>query len=139
VFAQPAPRHCHRVAPIKAANFHDAFAGDLPRKTTDLMYADQRPFSVVAFSEPSDHPAWKTIPSWCLVSTKDHAIPPKTQQFMAKRAGSTISYVRRLPRPGAIPAEGRPGHDHECDPRRPLITGAVGGLAGPSGWSVSGA
>jgi hypothetical protein len=26
---------------IKAANFHDAIAGDLPRKTTDLMYAEQ--------------------------------------------------------------------------------------------------
>jgi pimeloyl-ACP methyl ester carboxylesterase len=78
---------------IKTANFHDAFAADLPRKTTDLMYAEQRPFSVAAFTEPSGDPAWKTIPSWYLVATNDHAIPPKTQQFMANRAGSTISYV----------------------------------------------
>jgi pimeloyl-ACP methyl ester carboxylesterase len=78
---------------IKAANFHDAFAGDLPRKTTDLMFAEQRPFSVAAFTEPSGTPGWKTIPSWYLVSTNDHAIPPKTQEFMAKRAGSTVSYV----------------------------------------------
>jgi pimeloyl-ACP methyl ester carboxylesterase len=78
---------------IKAKDFHEAFAGDLPRKTTDLMFAEQRPFSVAAFTEASNSPAWKTIPSWYLVSTNDHAIPPKTQQFMAKRAGSTISYV----------------------------------------------
>jgi pimeloyl-ACP methyl ester carboxylesterase len=78
---------------IKAANFHDAFAGDLPRKTTDLMFAEQRPFSVAAFTEPSGSPAWKTIRSWYLVSTNDHAIPPKTQEFMAKRAGSTVSHV----------------------------------------------
>jgi pimeloyl-ACP methyl ester carboxylesterase len=78
---------------IKAKNFRDAFAGDLPRKTTDLMQATQRPFSVAAFTEPSGTPAWNAIPSWYLVATNDHAIPPKTQQFMAKRAGSTISYV----------------------------------------------
>lgn len=44
---------------IKAENFRDAFAGDLPRKTTNLMQAEQRPFSVAAFSEPSGDPAWK--------------------------------------------------------------------------------
>lgn len=78
---------------IKAANFRDAFAGDLPRKTTDLMQATQRPFSVAAFTEPSGTPAWKTIPSWYLVATNDHAIPPKTQQFMASRAGSVVTSV----------------------------------------------
>lgn len=57
------------------------------------MYAYQRPFSVAAFTEPSGDPAWKTIPSWYLVATNDHAIPPKTQQFMATRVSSTISYV----------------------------------------------
>ena len=78
---------------IKAEVFRDAFAGDLPRKTTRLMQAEQRPFSVAAFTEPSGDPAWKTIPSWYLVATDDHAIPPATQEFMAQRAGSVISYV----------------------------------------------
>jgi pimeloyl-ACP methyl ester carboxylesterase len=78
---------------IKATDFRDAFAGDLPRKTTNLMQAEQRPFSVAAFTEPSGDPAWKTIPSWYLVATNDHAIPPKTQQFMAHRAGSITSHV----------------------------------------------
>jgi pimeloyl-ACP methyl ester carboxylesterase len=78
---------------IKAKDFRDAFAGDLPRKTTNLMQAEQRPFSVAAFTEPSGDTAWKTIPSWYLVATNDHAIPPKTQWFMAHRAGSVISHV----------------------------------------------
>jgi pimeloyl-ACP methyl ester carboxylesterase len=71
---------------IKAADFHDAFAGDLPERTTELMQATQRPFSVAAFTEASGAPAWKTLPSWYLVSTQDHAIPPATQRFMAARA-----------------------------------------------------
>ena len=79
---------------IKAEIFREAFAGDLPRNTTNLMQATQRPFSVAAFTEPSGEPAWKTIPSWYLVATNDHAIPPKTQRFMAERAGATTASVR---------------------------------------------
>ena len=78
---------------IKAEVFREAFAGDLPRKTTDLMQATQRPFSAAAFAEPSGEPAWKTIPSWYLVATNDHAIPPVTQEFMADRAGAHIARV----------------------------------------------
>jgi pimeloyl-ACP methyl ester carboxylesterase len=60
---------------IKASAFRDAFAGDLPVSITALMQATQRPFSVAAFTEPSGAPAWKSIPSWYLVATNDHAIP----------------------------------------------------------------
>jgi acetyl esterase/lipase len=55
---------------IKAEVFRDAFAGDLPRKTTNLMQAEQRPFSVAAFTEPSGDLAWKTVPSWYLVVSR---------------------------------------------------------------------
>ena len=78
---------------IKAAVFRDAFAGDLHRKTTNLMQAEQRPFSVAAFTEPSGEPAWQSVPSWYLVATNDHAIPPATQEFMADRANSVVSHV----------------------------------------------
>ena len=97
--------------------FREAFAGDLPRKTTDLMQATQRPFSEAAFTEPSGDPAWKTVPSWYLVATNDHAIPPKTQRFMAQRAGATIASVDGLARPDAVPAR---GHHPAHPPGRPL-------------------
>jgi hypothetical protein len=38
-------------------------------------------------------PAYKTIPSWFQIGTLNHAIPPAESLFMAKRAGSTITYV----------------------------------------------
>jgi pimeloyl-ACP methyl ester carboxylesterase len=78
---------------IKQSAFHDAFAGDLPLATTNLMWAEQRPFSLAAFVEPSGDPAWKTTPSWYLVSTEDHAIPPATEWFMARRAHAHIERV----------------------------------------------
>jgi len=79
---------------LKPEIFREAFAGDLPQRTTDLMQATQRPFSVAAFVEPSAEPAWKTIPSWYLVATDDHAIPPVAQEFMADRANARISRVK---------------------------------------------
>ena len=71
-----------------------AFAADVPRKVADLMYATQRPFSEAAFGSPSGTPAWETIPSWYLVATRDRAIPPATQRFMAERAGAHTTEVR---------------------------------------------
>jgi pimeloyl-ACP methyl ester carboxylesterase len=78
---------------IKRSAFHDAFAGDLPLAQTNLMWAEQRPFSVAAFTEPSGDPAWKTVPCWYLVATSDQAIPPATQWFMAQRAHAHIATV----------------------------------------------
>jgi len=91
---------------IKESVFREAFAGDLPRSTTRLMQATQRPFSLAAFTELSGTPAWKTIPSWYLVATEDHAIPPVTERFMAARAKAHVeeveaSHVPMMSRPKA--------------------------------------
>jgi pimeloyl-ACP methyl ester carboxylesterase len=39
-------------------------------------------------------PAWRTKPSWYLVSTEDRMIPPDAQRAMSKRAGSTVVEVK---------------------------------------------
>jgi pimeloyl-ACP methyl ester carboxylesterase len=74
--------------------FETAFASDVPTKLADQMWAEQRPFSQEAFASLSGEPAWKTIPSWYLVATQDHAIPPATQMFMAHRANAKIFTVK---------------------------------------------
>ena len=38
-------------------------------------------------------PAWQTIPSWAVIGTADHVIPPAEQVVMAKRAGSHITEI----------------------------------------------
>jgi pimeloyl-ACP methyl ester carboxylesterase len=86
--------------------FETAFASDLPTRLADQMWAEQRPFSQEAFASKSGEPAWKTIPSWYLVSSQDHAIPPKTQEFMAARAHAHVykvnaSHVPMISRPAA--------------------------------------
>lgn len=79
---------------IRPEIFREAFAADLPARTARLMQMTQRPLSAAALGEPSGTPAWRTIPSWYLVATRDRTIPPATQKFMARRAGSTIVEVR---------------------------------------------
>jgi pimeloyl-ACP methyl ester carboxylesterase len=70
---------------IKPADFADIFAGDVSPTEAALEAATQRPLSAFAYTQPSGPPAWKTIPSWDLVTLNDHAISPAGQKFMAAR------------------------------------------------------
>jgi len=52
------------------------------------MAATQRPITAAALEEPATKAAWKTIPSWNLVTTEDLAIPAESMRFMGQRANS---------------------------------------------------
>jgi pimeloyl-ACP methyl ester carboxylesterase len=91
---------------IATGAFRDVFAGDLSARDTALMAAEQRPIDEGALATSSGPPAWKTIPSWYMVATEDHAIPPATERFMAKRAGAVTvevnsSHVAMISQPDA--------------------------------------
>ncbi|GII51958.1 alpha/beta hydrolase [Planotetraspora thailandica] len=78
---------------VKHEVFRDVFAGDLPKATTELMWAGQRPSDLRALQEPSGAPAWKAIPSWYLVARNDKVLPAEAQRFMARRAGARVTEV----------------------------------------------
>lgn len=78
---------------IALDRFRAVFAADVPAGQADLMARTQRPLALTANFEPSGEPAWRTIPSWDLITTQDKAIPPAGQWFMAKRAGAHIASV----------------------------------------------
>jgi pimeloyl-ACP methyl ester carboxylesterase len=71
---------------VNADSFHKIFAADLPAEQTALLAAAQRPLAAAAFTDASGPPAWKTIPSWALVATKDNTIGTANTRFMAQRA-----------------------------------------------------
>ena len=92
---------------IKLGVFPQVFANDLPATTAAQLAASQRPITFGALQEPSGAPAWRSLPSWYLVGTDDHILPPALQLFMAQRAESTItqvpaSHLSMLSRPGAV-------------------------------------
>ena len=89
------------------AGFRECFANGVDEQTARLLAAGQRPASAAQFSDPSSVPAWETIPSWALLGTRDHVIPPALQAEMYERADARITRVRAghltpITRPGAV-------------------------------------
>ncbi|MBY0175558.1 MULTISPECIES: alpha/beta fold hydrolase [Curtobacterium] len=71
--------------------FPAVFAGGLDRETAEVLAVSQRPLSAVAFGEPAAVAAWRSRPSWGIVSSADHTINPDVERFGYQRAG-----VRRV-------------------------------------------
>jgi pimeloyl-ACP methyl ester carboxylesterase len=78
---------------LDRAKFAASFAGDVPAGEANFMADSQVPWGVQALAGTVTEPAWKSKPSWYLVSTEDHMIPPPAQRMMAKRAGAKVSEV----------------------------------------------
>jgi pimeloyl-ACP methyl ester carboxylesterase len=78
---------------LDKAKFHAAFAADVDAEKAAFMADSQVPWGVGALSGEISEPAWKSKPSWYLVATDDHMIPPPAQRFMSERAGSTVIEV----------------------------------------------
>jgi pimeloyl-ACP methyl ester carboxylesterase len=67
--------------------FPAVFAGGLDLEKAKVFAVSQRPLSAVAFGEPASVAAWKTKPSWGIVSSADHTINPDVERFGYQRAG----------------------------------------------------
>jgi pimeloyl-ACP methyl ester carboxylesterase len=73
--------------------FHASFAGDLSADEAAFMADSQVPWGVEALSGTISEPAWRSKPSWYLITTEDRMIPPPAQRSMSARAGSTVEEV----------------------------------------------
>jgi pimeloyl-ACP methyl ester carboxylesterase len=89
--------------------FPASFAGDVPAEQAAFMADSQVPWGVDAPGGQITEPAWRTKPSWYLVTTEDRMIPPAAQRTMSERAGSTVievsgSHAIYVSRPAAVAA-----------------------------------
>jgi pimeloyl-ACP methyl ester carboxylesterase len=78
---------------LDPAKFADSFAADIPADRAEFLANSQVPWGLDALNGAVTSPAWKTKPSWYLVSTEDRMIPPPAQRSMAKRDGATLTEV----------------------------------------------
>ena len=78
---------------VDPASFREVVAADLPEAQAAVLAAAQRPAADRAFGEPSGPVAWKTLPSWAVVSPNDRVIGPSGERLMAERAGAAIVEV----------------------------------------------
>ena len=70
---------------VDRGQFHADFCADVPAGDAAVMAATQKPLSASVFKASVPVAAWKTIPSWYVVSKRDHAINPDLERFYAKR------------------------------------------------------
>jgi pimeloyl-ACP methyl ester carboxylesterase len=71
---------------LDKAKFAAAFAADVKPEVAAFMADSQVPWGVACLDGKITSPAWKVKPSWYLVTTEDHMIPPALQHMMAARA-----------------------------------------------------
>ena len=92
---------------LKPGVFGSCLANGLPASQARALAATQRPLSTAAFTQPAGVPAWKTIRSWAVIGTADHAIPPAEQLTMMKAAHAHITeihapHLSMIADPGAV-------------------------------------
>lgn len=75
---------------LDASKFAASFAADVDPATAQFMADSQVPWGVNALAGKVTVPAWKSKPSYYLVASDDHMIPPPAQRAMAKRANASV-------------------------------------------------
>jgi pimeloyl-ACP methyl ester carboxylesterase len=91
---------------VKQSVFPSCMANGLPLGEARTLSATQRPLTSLALTVPSGTPAWKTIPSWAVIGTADHAIPPAELLAMAHQAHARITIAHGAPHLSMIYAPG---------------------------------
>lgn len=75
---------------ISAQGIAVAFAQDLSKPEQALLTATQGQAALAALSAtPTETPAWRTKPTWFIVSAQDKAITAGLEEWMAERMGAT--------------------------------------------------
>lgn len=78
---------------LDPAGFLKFFAPDVNPTEARVMEAVQKPISAAAFlgDEKFGPPAWKSFPSWFLITEDDQMVPPAAQHLFAKRMNATVT------------------------------------------------
>ncbi|MDR6492030.1 pimeloyl-ACP methyl ester carboxylesterase [Paraburkholderia terricola] len=92
---------------LDRAKYRADFAADVPENLTRVLSAAQQPIAAKAFGETVSQVAWKEKPSWYVLTTKDRAVSPDVEKFMAERMGAKVvpmasSHLAPVSHAGAI-------------------------------------
>ena len=70
---------------IKYDKFKESYCQDVADDKAYVMSVTQKPIYAKTLNDPSGEAAWKNVPSWYQISSKDRIIPPETQKWLADR------------------------------------------------------
>jgi len=69
------------------------FAGDLSEQEQQLVWATQGVPTTEMLDQQIQGAAWRTKPSWYILTKNDHSVHPDLQRFFVKRMGATTYEV----------------------------------------------
>jgi pimeloyl-ACP methyl ester carboxylesterase len=80
---------------LDADGFVKFFAPDVNLAEARVMEAVQKPISAASLlgDEKFGPPAWKSFPTWFLITENDQMLPPAAQRLFAKRMNATVTSV----------------------------------------------
>ena len=70
---------------IKYDKFRESYCQDVPEDKAYVMSVTQKPIYSKVLNDPSGEAAWKNLPRWYQISSKDRIVPPETQKWLADR------------------------------------------------------
>jgi pimeloyl-ACP methyl ester carboxylesterase len=88
--SQPAGEGYVRLDPAK---FAAAYSADVDPVEAKFMAASQPPLPLAVFDAPTTAAAWRTKPSYAILTTRDVAANPDLQRWMYERSGSKVTTV----------------------------------------------
>jgi pimeloyl-ACP methyl ester carboxylesterase len=99
----------HGYLRLTQAGVTQDFAPDLPLAEARVMAVTQTPLAAVTFGDKVTNAAWKTKPSWFVISANDRVIDPQMERDAAKwmNAKTTVllsSHVSLLSHPAEVAA-----------------------------------
>ncbi|MFF8882779.1 alpha/beta fold hydrolase [Streptomyces flaveolus] len=78
---------------VQPDKFPAIFAADVDSRLAEVLAVSQRPLAAQAFADAAPAAAWKSKPSWGLVTSSDHTINPDVERYGYQRAGMTTVEV----------------------------------------------
>lgn len=78
---------------LDPAKFAATFAADVASTEARFMAASQVPIAQAVFGAPTTAAAWRTKPSYAILTTRDLAANPDLQRWMYERSGAKVTTV----------------------------------------------
>jgi pimeloyl-ACP methyl ester carboxylesterase len=79
---------------IPPARFHETYAADVSASDAQFMADSQQQLSEKAVGAPVSVAAWRTKPSYAILTTEDHVVSPQLQRWMYQRSGAKVTEVK---------------------------------------------
>jgi pimeloyl-ACP methyl ester carboxylesterase len=78
---------------IQPAMFRVTYAADVPASDAQFLADSQQQLAEKALAAPVSVAAWRTKPSYAILTTQDHVVSPKLQRWMYQRSGAKVTEV----------------------------------------------